>query len=354
MKFKKKLIVLLVVVIAGLVGGFCYANSRLETVTAEHDKAVSDKEYYTSKRYECSGTANTTSSTVNSASLTDCGGDMAVQSLKFKSLSDIYHNYCYMGFGAHVYGCTNPITKTVYVCAPGTSVYDKKFAYSTWYYNYYRVTSYSCSLSQSHNTIRHELLHLVYADLSFSEKSKVDNALAPYKSMYASELSLYPATQQDDELFVRVGADGRRVNDIELVDLYSKVSSVYTAQKQSYYRELASTADGYIDKYKGLRDEYSFFCAIAIIFIILNIGFLIAVMASRYKVKSKKSIFDEDEYEDDDEDLLEMDDYDPDDDYLDYLQQRIDEMNQKNSKNTAREFEEFKQKYGIIDVEDDE
>ena len=90
-------------------------NSQLEKVSYERENVSDDWLYYAGKKRECTGKANTTSALVNGAGLTDCGGDLAVEAkLKIVSISDIYHNYCNMGFGVAVYGCTIPLTTFVY------------------------------------------------------------------------------------------------------------------------------------------------------------------------------------------------------------------------------------------------
>ncbi len=272
MKRKSK-IVLITLAIAGCIFASSATCVQQEDVATERDKAAYDRKAYTAKKYECSGTANTTNSYVNNAGLTDCGGEMAVSSnLTMESLYDIYHNYCNKGFGIAVYGCTIPAIRKIYVCAPGTTLYDRQNTYAI---------RYACNDVDIGNTIRHELLHLVYLDLSTAEQEQVSSKLSKYKTEYASQLLVYSESQRDDELFVRVGADGRQVDDIEIVDLYSKVSSVYVAQKQEYYGRLLSAADEYYDKYDELYNKYSTQRAILIIIAIINAVVLIIVVVSK-------------------------------------------------------------------------
>ena len=373
-KFKKRLIFILSAVIIGLFGGLIYMNTREKEVLSERDKAISDKKTYIAKKNECSGRISTTSSVVNNSNLTDCGAQMAIDSLSFRSLYDIYHNNCNSGFGVAVYGCAYPSIKKVYVCTPGTTLYDRRNTYVSWYYIYYQYISYSCSYSNAQNTIRHELLHLVYADLSYADQQRVSAKLSNYETMYANQLAGYSAAQRDDELFVRVGADGRHVDDIELIDLYSKVSAAYTAQKQSYYGELASMADKYIDKYNNLSGQYTVWCIIFVVLIVINIIFLIYVAYTAKKNKGDKkkakksandviSLYRQNHQKTRPKSVLDRD-FSQEDVDLEYLQKQIDDMGKptkakpKAKKKTvdelAEEFEYFKKKYGIIDVEDDE
>lgn len=296
-KKKKTIIFLLIVIVVGLFAGLIYTNSRQRTVLSERDKAKADKEYYLSKMEECSGYANTTNYVVNTANLTNCGGSLAVNRLYVAPLSNIYNNYCRDGFGSAVYGCAYKYSKTVYVCKPGTSVYDKKYAYSTRYYIYYRTFSYSCSEAQARNTIRHELLHLVYADLSSAERANVNAKLSSYRYLYSSQLAVYPSNERDEELFVRVGADGRYVDDIELIELYSKVSAVYTPQKRSYYNGLAEEADNDINKYTSMSNKYTAISATSTASMAFTASALVYVIAKRStktnkKKTRKKSIWD--------------------------------------------------------------
>ncbi len=274
--------IFLIIIFAMTVGAFLVLvniNSRLEKIAYERDSVSDDWLHYSSKKDECSGRANTTNYYINNAGLTDCGADLAIEAkTKFVSLSDIYHNYCNMGFGMAVYGCTIPLTRQVYVCIPGTTLYDERVSYASYYYTEYEYISYACE--DVGNTIRHELLHLVYLDLTDSERSAVDSKLAKYESRYASQINSYSSTQRASELFVRVGADGTKVDDIQLADLYSKVSASYTEQKQEYYGTLENTAEEYLDKYNDLYDSYSVFRVLAIIFLIVNILTLAALAFS--------------------------------------------------------------------------
>ena len=282
-------------------------NSQLEKVSYERENVSDDWLYYAGKKRECTGKANTTSALVNGAGLTDCGGDLAVEAkLKIVSLSDIYHNYCNMGFGVAVYGCTIPLTRQVYVCMPGTTLYDRRNTYVSRYFIQYEYISYACNDVSISNTIRHELLHLVYFDLSESERATVNSKLAKYEPQYASEIEPYSSSERAGELFVRVGADERKVDDMQLVDLYSKVSAAYTAQKQEYYKSLENVADEYLEKYEDLSGGYSALRALVIILLIVNIVALVALaFSSRNQLhdknrssannKSKKTIGDDSE-----------------------------------------------------------
>ncbi len=369
-KSRKCLLYFLVAIIIGLFAGLIYMNARQKEVLLKRDEAKTDKISYIEKKNECSGYIFTSSNVVNSAGLSDCGARMAIDSLSFESLYNIYHNKCYSGFGVAVYGCANPYTKRVYVCSPGTSLYDRRNTYVSRYFIYYKYISYSCDIAKVKNTIRHELLHLVYSDLSYSDKQRVNAKLSSYRPLYASQLASYSPSEHDGELFVRVGADGKQVDDIELAELYSRVSSAYTAQKQKYYSELASVADKYIDEYTNLSTEYTVFCIIFVILIIINI-IVIAILIHSLKKKdsshrkidkpandvislyrknrnSPKSVLDKDYKEEDLEDLN-----------LEALQEKINSMSpktkektkKKSPSNISEEFEHFKKKYGIIDLE---
>lgn len=264
-------------------------NSQLEKISYEKESVSDDWLYYAGKKRECTGKANTTNALVNDAGLTDCGGDLAVDAkLKIVSLSDIYHNYCNVGFGVAVYGCTIPLTRQVYVCMPGTTLYDRRNTYVSRYFIQYEYISYACNDVSISNTIRHELLHLVYFDLSESERATVNSKLAKYEPQYASEIEPYSSSERAGELFVRVGADERKVDDMQLVDLYSKVSAAYTAQKQEYYKSLENVADEYLEKYEDLSGGYSALRASVIIFLIINIIALVALaFSSRNQLHDK-------------------------------------------------------------------
>lgn len=274
----------LIFIVAMTIGAFLLLiniNSQLEKISYEKESVSDDWLYYAGKKRECTGKANTTNTLVNGAGLTDCGGDLAVEAkLKIVSLSDIYHNYCNMGFGVAVYGCTIPLTRQVYVCMPGTTLYDRRNTYVSRYYIQYEYISYACNDVSISNTIRHELLHLVYFDLSESERAIVNSKLAKYEPQYASEIEPYSSSERAGELFVRVGADERKVDDMQLVDLYSKVSTAYTAQKQEYYKSLENVADEYIEKYEDLSDRYSALRVLVVILLVVNTVALVALAFS--------------------------------------------------------------------------
>lgn len=306
-KNKKIFLIFIVALTIGAFLSLTNIDSQLEKVSYERENVSDDWLYYAGKKRECTGKANTTSALVNGAGLTDCGGDLAVEAkLKIVSLSDIYHNYCNMGFGVAVYGCTIPLTRQVYVCMPGTTLYDRRNTYVSRYFIQYEYISYACNDVSISNTIRHELLHLVYFDLSESERATVNSKLAKYEPQYASEIEPYSSSERAGELFVRVGADERKVDDMQLVDLYSKVSAAYTAQKQEYYKSLENVADEYLEKYKDLSGGYSALRVLVIILLVANIVALVALaFSSRNQLhdknrssannKSKKTIGDDNE-----------------------------------------------------------
>lgn len=392
----------MIVVFASCLG--IVINQRQEAI-AKRDEAQSDYREYSAKKLECNGYASTTNKLVNSAGLTDCGGDIAVDArLTVTSLYNIYHNYCYSGFGVRVYGCYLPSTGRIYVCNPGSTLYDRKWI--NWYSYYY--IKYACNDTNISNVIRHELLHVVYDGLTYADKINVDAKLAKYENAYWGQISSYSSDQRNGELFVRVGADGRHVDDIELIDLYSKVSRAYVAQKQNYYGNLMATADRYVDKYSELNRNYT----VLMVVLIASIGVTVIVLAvvaskSRKKHSEKKeaqrSIFDIERekrkaaslIDDDDDDMLSVIDlckaqkkrelsvldmhkqkkpkvrsiFDPDfeevedddEEEFEELREKIDSMGKKKSKTKTKDdeserkkFEDFKKKYGIIDVEDDD
>ena len=246
------------------------------------------------------------------------------------------------------------------MCAPGSTFYERRYAYSTRYWAYYDVNSISCDEATSKNTIRHELLHLIYSDLSSEDRARVYAKLSTYEPIYASQLSGYSSYDRDDELFVRVGADGRHVDDIELVDLYSQVSATYSAQKYDYYGSLASTSDKYVKKYDDLSNKYSVLLAIVIILLIINaclLIYLVSVMKNMNTKNMRKRR--EDVVKEVHRNYVESanrkessDYYDTDDAELDSLKRRIDEMGHGSKRNTKKEFEEFKRKYGITDIDE--
>lgn len=349
--------------IIGLSASLAFLLTQQNTIKQEREKASEDRSNYTTRKLECSGTANTTSSFVNSAGLTDCGGDLAVEAkLKIVSLYDIYHNYCNMGFGVAVYGCTIPLTRQVYVCMPGTTLYDRRNTYVSRYFIQYEYISYACNDVSISNTIRHELLHLIYSDLSSADQERIYAKLSSYEPMYASQLSGYSSYNRDDELFVRVGADGRHVDDIELVDLYSQVSAAYTAQKQQYYGALVGAADKYVKKYDDLSNKYSVLLAIVIILLIINASFLIYLVSAMKNMNTKNMRkrredvvkeayrnYVESANRKESSDYYDTDDVELD---IDSLKRQIDEMGHEPKRNVKKEFDEFKRKYGIIDIDE--
>ena len=361
MKNRRTIIAAFVLMIIGLSASLAFLLTQQNTIKQEREKASEDRSNYTTRKLECSGTANTTSSFVNSAGLTNCGGKLAVEaSLKLTSLNDVNYKYCNTTFERRAYGCANPLTRKVYVCAPGSTFYERRYAYSTRYWAYYDVNSISCDEATSKNTIRHELLHLIYSDLSSEDRARVYAKLSTYEPIYASQLSGYSSYDRDDELFVRVGADGRHVDDIELVDLYSQVSATYSAQKYDYYGSLASTSDKYVKKYDDLSNKYSVLLAIVIILLIINaclLIYLVSVMKNMNTKNMRKRR--EDVVKEVHRNYVESanrkessDYYDTDDAELDSLKRRIDEMGHGSKRNTKKEFEEFKRKYGITDIDE--
>ena len=119
----------------------------------------------------------------------------------------------------------------------------------------------------------------------------IDSKLAKYEPQYASEIEPYPSAQRADELFVRVGADERKVDDMQLVDLYSKVSTAYTAQKQEYYESLENVADEYRKKYEDLSNGYSALRVLVIILLVVNTVALVALaFASKNHLQNNNKI----------------------------------------------------------------
>lgn len=346
--------------IIGLSASLAFLIAQQNTVAQEHDAALQDRAAYADKKFECYGSARTNNSTVNNAGLSSCGGELAVETLQFKSLYDIYHTYCNQGFGVAIYGCAYPQIRTVYVCSPGTTLYDRRNTYVSYYYIRYQYISYACNDVDPKNTIRHELLHLVYADLSNEDQARVYTKLSSYEPMYASQLSGYSSYDRDDELFVRVGADGRHVDDIELVDLYSQVSATYSAQKYDYYGSLASTSDKYVKKYDDLSNKYSALLVIVIILLIINACFLIYLVSAMRNMNTKNMRKRREDvvkeahrnYVESSNRKESSDYYNTDDAELDSLKRQIDEMGHEPKRNMKKEFDEFKRKYGIIDVDE--
>lgn len=346
MKNKRTIITLAALMIISLSVSLTFLISQQNKAIREHDSALQDRIAYTDKKFECYGSARTNNSIVNNAGLSSCGGELAIKSLHFLPLQNVVQ-MC--GKGKIALGCV--VFGTAYVCSPGST-------YNYWINRYYYY-QYVCN--DYYNTIRHELLHLVYSELSGYEQQIVQAKLSDYKAQYASQLAEYSADQQDDELFVRVGADGRRVDDIELIDLYSQVSSTYTAQKYDYYVSLASTSDKYVKKYNELSNSYSALLATVIILIIINACFLVYLFTTLKKIDTKsnrnrrESAIDEaqSEYVKTIGHKTSSSYYDADGAELDSLKRQIDEMGCEPKKDTKKEFEEFKKKYGIIDIDDE-
>lgn len=361
MKHKKKLGVFMALITVGAIVLLGFIIFQQNEAASESKNISQDRITYIEKKYECSGTAKTNISYVNSAGLTNCGGDLATQSLHFKTLYDIYHTYCGRGFGVAVFGCAYTQNKTVYVCIPGTTLYDRRNTYVSYYYIRYQYISYACDDLDPKNTIRHELLHLVYSDLSTSDQARVSAKLSSYEPEYASQLSGYSSYERGDELFVRVGADGRKVDDIELVDLYSKVTSAYTEQKQRYYGSLVSETDKYIKKYEDLSNGYSVLIVITIMLVVADVCYLFYISSALKKMddhnlknRSRQTVKEASR------DFEKMMSRAPSSDHFDFedaelydLKRQIDEMGKEPKRDTKKEFEEFKKKYGIIDIDED-
>ena len=275
---KKTTLIILVIALVGQSIFFINAKNNYDETNTELFWAKSELADYKTKRDECSGSMQTESYLVNTSGLSKCGYQRANSYLIVTPLDTIYYYYCSMGSGVAVYGCYVPSRHRVYACEPGTSVYDVLSSYSTRYFRHWTYLSYACSESEARNTIRHELLHTVYSNLSSAKQSSVTSKLSRYKSIYASELSQYSISERDDELFARVGADGRPINDIELIDLYSQVVNTYLSQKKSYYAELVDTTSKQVASYSNLLNNYGAMQAIGIIMIIANIIVIIFVV----------------------------------------------------------------------------
>lgn len=359
MKHKKLVVFILSLISTLSIAVGVVAFLALNDIVKERDAISQDRNAYQKKRDECTGRANTGNDFVNSSGLTDCGGELARKSLYFKSLNDIYRYYCYSGFGSAVLGCAFPATNTVYVCIPGTSVYDEKILYWTYWYR----VSYSCDDADAKNTIRHELLHLIYSDLSSAEQGMVYSKLKSlYFSVYSNELSQYSASEWDDELFARVGADGRPVNDIELAELYSKVSSAYADQKKSYYGSLVNMTDKYITKYDTLSNNFLIIVAVSGVLAVINIIFLMYLGVTLSKVKNRRATSEvgRSSYSDYDDDvevhhIKAKARKNTRDEFEEFKRKYSDiELSEKEFKDTKKDFEEFKKKYGIIEADSKE
>ena len=347
-KHGKIIIFITSAIILGLISSLVYINIHQDEIEDEIETIALDNSNYKEKKDECSGITQTTSSVVNNAGLSDCGIKLAVETLQFKSLYEIYHTYCNQGFGMAVYGCAYPLTKSVYVCSPGTTLYDQRNTYVSRYYIQYQYISYACNDKDIGNTIRHELLHLVYSALSESEQLRVKGMLSSYEAMYANAISSYGLSERDDELFVRVGADGRYIDDIELVDLYAKVSSAYIDQKKEYYGSLVKMTDNYLEKYNNISDDYSTLRVIIVILIIINGCFLIiSIILMSKKTNEKKP-------KDKNSDGLFSKKMWADSDSRQNANKNGRTNNQRSKNGVQKEFDEFKRRYGVVDIDDED
>lgn len=224
-------------------------------VSEEKAAVIEQKTEYQEKQVECSGGAAADIAAVNKAGVSYCGGEIAMASeLEVRPLEDIYFRLCNMGFDKAVEGCMYPETGKIYVCKQGTSVYNRQVTGVTDYYIYYDIMSYSCD--DMNNVIRHELLHVVYNDLDMLAQYNAVKKIESYRAQYTDELALYASHERDEELFVRVGADGRAVKDIELVDMYARVNEEYVAQKEAHYAARVAESDEYIEKYEDILEGY--------------------------------------------------------------------------------------------------
>lgn len=99
----------------------------------------------------------------------------------------------------------------------------------------YITRTMSISEAEAQNTVRHEALHAIYAKLSSSERNRVGAALKKYETGYANQLSAYSASNRAEELFVRVGADEKKLGDSEderwVNDLYAEITAVHSGVK---------------------------------------------------------------------------------------------------------------------------
>ena len=363
MKHKKLLVFILSLISTLSIAVGVVAFLARNDIVKERLSILRDKSVYQKKRDECTGRANTGNGYVNSSGLTDCGGELARKSLNFKSLNDIYRYYCYSGFGSQVYGCAYSATNTVYVCMPGTSVYDEKTVYWTYWYRRYQYISYSCNDADAKNTIRHELLHLVYSDLSDAEQSRVYSKLKTlYLSAYRDQLSLYSSSEWDDELFARVGADGRPVDDIEIAELYSKVVSAYADQKKSYYGSLVNMTDKYITKYDTLSNNFLIIVVVSGVLAVINIIFLIYLGVALSKVKNRRATNEvgRSSYSDYDDNvevhrIKAKTRNNTREEFEEFKRKHSDVYSgEKEFEDTKKDFEEFKKKYGIIEAGSEE
>lgn len=341
MKHKKLIIIVLVVVISSLAGAVMAIFPRTEEIQAERDRVSKEKDEFIVKRGECTEKFVSTNPYWNRANLSECGRILAVDTLYIKTLSDIYRHYCYSGFGVAVYGCADARTNTVYVCLPGSTVYDRRYIGETYWYIYYQNFSYSCDDEDFGVLVRHELLHLVFESLPQDKKDSLINKLEKYRSDYSSELSFYPSSERDGELFVRVGADLRKLNDIELIDIYSKVTAGYADQKKQYYGSLVDMTDKYLTRYSDLLEKYNILMIVIISIAVINFFFLIFVIVVIRK--TKKGAYIESgkaKKESEDKEILQR---------PDGLSYELDKKERKHTSKTRKEFEAFKKENGLID-----
>ena len=256
-KFAKIAAPITVVIFAGLIVGLSFLHASLAksytAVAKEAKSATADKNNYDDKANKCAGAANTTLADVNAAGINNCGAKRAMGHLTVMGLASI-QQYCSNDIwqtGGVDYGCFDPSTGEIYVCRQGSTYNPGRKIVGYWIYYYDTAVC-----DDEANTIRHELLHTVYDELNSATQTQVSEKLQSYYAAYQSKLSPYSASQQREELFVRVGADGRPVGDIQLAELYSQVSAAYQPQVAAYYGDLAATSDQYISKYDDLMKQY--------------------------------------------------------------------------------------------------
>ena len=241
-KINKKIVVVLSVLLAvcspfSAIATSEFLKSYFELEQVKTYRAKMYDEYYT-----CTGKAYFSDSFLMGAGLSDCGKELFDSlSVRILPLSSIYRGACSDEYGETVYGCADIENKKIYICESGTSVRDRKMINR---YEYEEL-SYTCGQNNSHDTLRHELLHFVYASLTNEEKSIANSILAKhgYTAEYKDDLSLYSSPERDEELFVRIGVDYHYMKDIELIDMYAKVVRGYAELKKEHYFELANEAD---------------------------------------------------------------------------------------------------------------
>lgn len=218
------------------------ATSRLLASYFEREQVKADREKIYDEYRKCTEKAYFSDSFLMGAGLSDCGKELFEESsVVILPLSSIYRGVCSKEYGEAVYGCADTKNKKIYICESGTSVYDRK----TINRYKYEELSYTCGQNNSHDTLRHELLHLVYTSLSVEEKNTVSSILAKhgYANEYSDELSLYPYSERNEELFVRIGVDYHYMEEIELISMYARVVRGYAELKKEHYGNLANEAD---------------------------------------------------------------------------------------------------------------